>query len=117
MDSPFHTPRHAPRPREDSLESEKAVAAIDLLPGRSRVAFAVTLPLMMIATTVHIQKLSSDASMRPSGGDGDTVEEIHEANYALLNRTCAGGLVPQHRSLRGGARAPRRASRRTRARR
>ena len=56
--------------------------------------FAVTLPLMMIATTVHIQKLSSDASMRPSGGDGETVEEIHEANYALLNRTCAGGLVP-----------------------
>ena len=64
-----------------------------LEPGRSRVAFAVTLPLMMIATTVHIQKMSSDASMRPSGGDGDTVEEIHEANYALLNRTCAGGLL------------------------
>ena len=40
MDSPFHTPRHAPRPREDSIESEKATAAIDLLPGRSRVAFA-----------------------------------------------------------------------------
>ena len=105
MDSPFHTPRHAPRAREDSIESEKATAAIDLLPGRSRVAFAVTLPLMMIATTVHIQKLSSDASMRPSGGDGETVEEIHEANYALLNRTCAGGLVPQHRSLRGGGAA------------
>ena len=99
MDSPFHTPRHI-RPRDDSDGAPTKAPAIDLLPGRSRVAFAVTLPLLMIATSIHIQKISNDASMsapaqpcwsrafmEPDGSCSATTAQIHEANYALLNRT------------------------------
>ena len=91
MVSPFELVRTAPRsvapPR---VRRRTSVDVVDVLPGNSRIVFACTLPLLMIAATFVVQgKVKLNAASPLRHREKQPMYQALRSNALLLNRSCA----------------------------